>query len=135
MVKIDKQTIIKIAIGAVVILLVGMLAGYYISSRRSVSTASQSAAAIDTGLAAASTELDSTRQQLSASQTVIEDLKRTNSDLNQQISDSRAIIDKLSQSNSDIANATDSGAAINDSSAAILARDIKILEGLSKVSQ
>jgi len=134
MVKIDKQTIIKIIVGIIAILLI-FLAGYYFGSRRSVSTASQSAANIDSGLAATTAELDSTRQQLSASQAVIEDLKRTNSDLNQQISDSAAVIDKLKQSNSDIGNEIDSSTAINDSSAAILARDIKILESLPKVSQ
>jgi peptidoglycan hydrolase CwlO-like protein len=138
-VKIDTK---KIIIYGIVILLIGMLAGYYICSRRSVSTASQSAAAVTSGL-------DNIGQQQSAATTAvngasgtISDAQGTANSITGDISNAQesadSIADGLNNAQGtvdDLTAGTTASQNLSTASADIIARDKKILVGLSKVSQ
>jgi septal ring factor EnvC (AmiA/AmiB activator) len=66
-------------------------------------------------LSAARAELDAANRQLSESQAVIDNLRRTNIDLTNEIRESRAIVDTLRQANSDIASEIDRSSVLNKS--------------------
>lgn len=58
-------------------------------------------------------QLARANQQLSDSQAIVEDLRRTSVDLNQQITESRAAVDRLRQANRDLADQIERGSNLN----------------------
>lgn len=88
-----------------------------------------------TELSAVRAELDTANRQLSESQSIVDELKRTNSDLTNEIAESRAVIDTLRQTNSDITSEIDRGSVLNQSNLNIVRDSQQGLKGVREAGQ
>ena len=135
MVKIDKQTIIKIAIAAIVIFCVGMLAGYWICSRRNLSDNGAAANAVTNGLDTIGQQQSAAGTAINGAGTAISDAQGTADSITGDIGNAQesaiTVADGLTNAQGTVDDLTNGIAAsknISTSSSDILARDIKILQ-------